>query len=377
MLFEQYQLNLFFYIVYIVFIVNTAIQLIYYWYVFSKFAFYHKKQKLSNKKPVSVVICAKNEYKNLKKNLPFVLEQDYPDFEVIVVNDASEDDSIFLLKSFSKKYSNLKIVNIQQDLNFFKGKKFPLSIGIKSAKNDIIILTDADCKPASNKWIDKISSNFTDKTEIVLGYGKYESRKGLINKIIRFDTLHIAIQYFSFSLIGQTYMGVGRNLAYRKSLFYKNKGFILHYTISSGDDDLFINNVATKNNSRIEISPESHTISIPKTSFLAWMKQKRRHLSTGRYYKFRHKLLLGVYSITQFLFYLTFIILICLHVNVLIVLLIFALRLLSQLIIFKLCMIKLGEKKILLYSPLFELFFVIINPILAFLNLIIKQNKWR
>ncbi len=353
------------------------VQLFYYWGIFSRLAFYKPKNQARKPQPVSVVICAKNEYSNLKANLPLILEQDYPDFEVIVVNDVSDDETYYLLKVFEDKYSHLKIVNIVENVNFFSGKKFPLTIGIKSAKNDIVLLTDADCHPESSNWLRDMQENFHSGTEIVLGYGKYKREPNFINKIIRFDTVHIAMQYFSMALMGKPYMGVGRNLAYRKNLFYKQNGFISHYKIKSGDDDLFVNAAATKLNTKIMILPESHTISDSKKSFSTWITQKRRHLTSGKYYKLSTKLWLAVYSLSQFLFFVSFAALIVINYTLLIVSALFLLRLISQLIIFKKSMQKLNEKNFLLLIPFFEIFFVILNPIIVLINTISKQDKWK
>ena len=369
--------NIFVFIIFIIFSFSALIQLIYYWKVYGSFAFYNKKQISGSGQGVSVVISARNEYINLKKNLPIILEQDYPDFEVVVVNDSSTDDSNDLLEDFSKKYDNLKVVELKENLNFFSGKKFPLSLGIKSAKNELIILTDADCRPKSSKWICLIEANFSNNKKIILAYGGYEKRKGLLNKIIRFDTIQIAIQYFSFALIGKPYMGVGRNLAYSKSLFYKNKGFISHYKINSGDDDLFINSVADKQNTSVEFRPESHTTSVPETSFSRWMKQKRRHLLTGKYYKMKFKILLGGFSLSQGLFYLTFIFLLANLYNIIIVLSVYLVRLLSQLFIMKKSFNQLEEKGLIWFSPIFEIFFMLMIPFFSFTNIFIKQKKWK
>jgi len=273
-----------------VYFAAVFIQLVYYWVIFGRFAFYRDKKSVKgNLEPVSVVISAKNEFPNLKKNLPLILTQDYHEYEVVVVNDASDDETIFLLEDLQREYSHLKVVNITQDLNFFKGKKFPLALGIKSAKHENLLLTDADCSPAGSEWIGKMADNFTNEKEIILGYGKYYEEPGILNKIIRFETAFTAIQYLSFALSGMPYMGVGRNLAYKKTLFLKNKGFISHYNVSSGDDDLFVNRVANRRNTGIEVIKESFTLSPPKRSFKTWWKQKRRHISAGKYYKFKHK----------------------------------------------------------------------------------------
>ena len=290
-------------IVYIVFVSAFVVQMLYYWGVFSRLAFYRKKASdKSLYRPVSVVISAKNEFLNLQQNLPLILEQEYPDFEVVIVNDCSDDDTDYLLRDLVKRYDKLKVVNITNNVNFFTGKKFPLSMGIKSAKNEFLLLTDADCRPNSKNWIHEMQSNYTDKTSIVLGYGAYEKKKGFLNKLIRYDSLRIAIEYFSLALSGFPYMGVGRNLSYTKKLFFENKGFTSHYRIKSGDDDLFINQAATSNNTRIEISTDSHTISEPKTNLNDWIKQKKRHLTTGKYYKTKHKFILGLFALSQLLF---------------------------------------------------------------------------
>ncbi len=355
----------------------TFIQLVYFWGVFGRFVFYKKKIFQDTTPPVSIVITAKNEYQNLKKNLPLILEQDYPDFEVLVVNDCSDDDTEYLLKKLSEKYSHLKIATIYNNVNFFSGKKFPLSVGIKSAKNELLILTDADCSPASNKWIAQMQSGFNNK-DIILGYGAYESLPGFLNKLIRFDTITIAMQYFSYALNGLAYMGVGRNLAYKKTLFYKNKGFTKHYKINSGDDDLFINEVATRKNIGIEIHPDSITFSKPKKNFSDWCYQKKRHFSTSKYYKLKHKFLLGLYALTQFLFYvlLVFVIIFCPE-QLWIALAIFIIRTGSFLFIVKRSMQQLNEHNLLLISPLLEIVIMLLNPFIALSNTIVKNNKWK
>ncbi len=354
-----------------------AIQLIYYWIIFGRFAFYKPVAKKNLSQPVSVVISAKNEFPNLKTNLPLILAQDYPEFEVVVVNDASDDETIFLLEDLSRDYSNLKVVNIERDLNFFRGKKFPLALGIKSASYEHLLLTDADCKPASKQWILQMASGFSDDNEVVLGYGKLIYRKGWLNKIIRYETAFTALQYLSLALWGSPYMGVGRNLAYKKSLFIKQKGFISHYKVASGDDDLFINKVATKNNTDIVIEPGSFTLSPAKKTWGEWWRQKRRHLSTGNYYKIKHKFILGSYQLTLFVVYLLFIILLIKKFMILIIISALLIRTLSQMIIFFKTYKKLDEKKLLLFSPLIELKLTLIYPVMVLINLVFKESRWK
>ncbi len=355
-----------------------VIQMVYFWVLFSRLAFYHKKQQKSNQyPPVSVVIAAKDECRNLKNNLPAILEQDYPGFEVVVVNHASVDETKSLLKELSGKYNNLKPVHIEQDLNFFKGKKFPLSIGIKSAKNELLLLTDADCTPATPNWIKEMVSSYTGNTEVVLGYGPYKKEKGLLNLLIRFDTFLVAVNYLSFALAGKPYMGVGRNLSYKKSLFIKNKGFISHYNIASGDDDLFISQVANKKNTAICIEPDSFVFSEPKKSLKQWIKQKRRHFTTGKKYKLPVQLLLGLFTITQWLFYVMLVLLLSVHLIPRIVAGIYLIRAASQQVIYKLAADKLKEKQIFVYSLLLEPLLMLLIPLFSIRGLSGKSNKWK
>ncbi len=327
--------------------------------------------------PVSVVIAARNEYHHLLKHLPLILEQDYPSFEVVLVNDASEDETEEYLKEMVLKYKHLNVVNIRSNLNFFRGKKFPLGLGIKAAKHEWLLLTDADCFPNSTQWIREMQSNFTEKNAIVLGYGAYAPTKGLLSKFVRWETVHTAMQYFSFALAGHPYMGVGRNLAYRKSLFTKTKGFLSHYHISSGDDDLFVNQHAKRSNTAICLSPGSFTTSIPPRNFSEWARQKRRHLTTGRLYKTSDKFLLTGWPFSMLLFVATVLFLGVKLFNPALLGLMLLIRQITFLVIFKKTMKRLAEKKLLLFSLWFELFFVFFFALLALINVFSRNHKWK
>jgi len=363
--------------VFILFGTSWLIQMIYYWFLYSHLAFYREKAKDSGTKPVSVIICAKNEYQNLLHNLPLVLEQDYPDFEVIVVNDASDDDSIELLNSLAREYKHLRIFDLERDLNFFSGKKFPLSLGIKSAQHEIILLTDADCQPASPQWIRNMQANYDNRTEIVLGYGTYKRTVGFLNQLIRYDSFLVAMQYLSFALAGSPYMGVGRNLSYKRDLFYRAKGFTSHYKLKSGDDDLFINRAANRNNTRIEISPDSQTISTAKASLVQWILQKRRHYTTARYYSPGFKFLLSLGYISKLFLYLSFIALLILNYNWLISLIVFSVFFASHWVILAMSTNKMRENDLAVLSPILEIILMALSPVIYFSNLIIKQEKWK
>ncbi len=281
------------------------IQLIYYVYFFLRLANFKQVAKENTvEHPVSVVICARDEAHNLVKNLPGVLVQNYKTtHEVVLVNDNSSDESKYVIDEFKRSFKNLNMVELTQEAIMITGKKFPLSMGIKSAKYEIVLLTDADCVPASEYWIQKMQDTYTDEIEIVLGYGAYHKQPGLLNKLIRFETFHTAIQYLSYAIAGTPYMGVGRNLSYKKNVFLRNKGFSSINQIPSGDDDLFINQVANSTNTAISIDPDTFTLSDSKNTWNEWLSQKYRHYTTSKYYRPKHKFLLSLYSLTLFLLY--------------------------------------------------------------------------
>jgi glycosyltransferase involved in cell wall biosynthesis len=282
----------------------TFIQVLYHWFLFRHLSFFRQKTKQkSQQHPVSVIVCARDEAANLAKNLPGVLVQQYNSTrEVIVVNHNSQDETKYLLDEFKKTFKDLHIVNLTQEAIGIPGKKYPLSIGIKESKHEIVLLTDADCVPASEFWLTKMQDGYDDGTEVVLGYGKYFRKPGVLNKLIRFETFHSALQYLSFAISGMPYMGAGRNLSYKKTLFFQNKGFSSINHLAGGDDDLFINKVATKRNTRVVLDKDAFTLSEPKKSFGDWFRQKMRHYSTSKFYRPVHKFFLGLYSLTHFLF---------------------------------------------------------------------------
>lgn len=333
-------------IVFYAFCLVTLIQLFYYLFFFIRLAVYKPKpRRTSQTHPVSVIICARDEAANLAKNLPGALVQQYrTTHEVIVVDDNSYDDSKYLLEEYQKIYKQLHFVQLKQEAKLIPGKKFPLSVGIKTAKYEIVLLTDADCVPASEFWIDKMQQVYDDDTEIVLGYGAFHKKKGLLNKLIRWETFHTAMQYFSYALAGKPYMGVGRNLSYKKTIFYRHKGFSAHNNIPSGDDDLFINMAATKTNTKINIDKDAFTLSDAPKTWKSWIRQKNRHYSTGKYYKPLHKFLLGLYTLSHFLFY-PLLAVSLIFFNWQMVLIVFGARFLVQAIILYPCMKKLDEQK--------------------------------
>lgn len=340
---------------FILFAFFSFVQVFYYLFFFMRLAFYKKKpREVSQTHAVSVIVCARDEAENLATNLPGILVQDYKTtHEVIVVNDNSFDESKYLLEALQKEFRQLKIVELTQEAKMIPGKKFPLSIGIKSAAHEILLLTDADCVPASEHWIDNMQHSYEDKTEIVLGYGAFHKQKGLLNKLVRWETFFSALQYLSYALAGLPYMGVGRNLSYKKNVFFRHKGFSAHNKITGGDDDLFVNMAANKHNTVINVEQENFTLSKPPQNWRQWKKQKARHYTTSKFYKASHKFLLALFALSQFLYY-PLLILAAVFYNWEYAFAIFAFRLIIQLIMLGKTLYRLNEKDLFPWVLLFD-----------------------
>lgn len=343
--------------IFLLFCITAAIQMVYQLWFFMRLAFYRKPAKERQQQhPVSVIICARDEAQNLSEHLPQVLSQDYKTtYEVVAVDDNSFDDSKYVLEQLSKTYRQLRPIALKQEARLIQGKKFPLSVGIKEAKYEVLLLTDADCKPASANWVEHMQNGYHhDGIEVVLGYGGYEKKPGILNKLIRYETYLSALQYLSYALAGLPYMGVGRNLSYKKGVFFQNKGFAAHNQIAGGDDDLFINRVANAKNTAIVIDPEAFTYSEPKTSWSSWRRQKTRHYSTSRYYKASHRVLLSMFAASHLLFY-PLLILSMVFYHIWFALAVYGTRLLLQGIISYRTMRRLREQDLFWLYPLLDI----------------------
>ena len=369
LLLEQWPLLLFIFLC-----VVAAIQVFYYTFFFARLAFYKSTPKINSQThAVSVVVCARDEAANLVKNLPGVLVQNYPStHEVVVVNDNSYDESKYILEALKKEFKQMQVVELTQEAKMIPGKKFPLSIGIKTAKHEILLLTDADCVPATENWISSMQHAYNDDTEIVLGYGPYHKKKGFLNKLIRWETFHTAIQYLSYALAGIPYMGVGRNLSYKKAVFFRHKGFSAHNHIVGGDDDLFINAAGNKKNTRINIDKESFTLSEPALSWAQWKKQKQRHYTTSKFYRPLHKFLLALYALVHFLFY-PLVIATAIFFNWQWALIVLGIKWLLQGIVFYKMMKKLGEKDLFGLFIFFDIWMFVYY--LIFAPALLKKQK--
>jgi glycosyltransferase involved in cell wall biosynthesis len=248
--------------------------------------------------PVSVIVCAHDEEGNLRELIPQLLAQNHPTFELIIVNDRSNDGTYDFLREETQNNPKLRVVNVDRTPPHVNGKKYAITLGVKAAAFEWVLLTDADCRPKNDRWIAAMSQQFQEPSQFVLGMSSYLKEPGFLNLFVRFETLITALQYVGFALVRNPYMGVGRNLAYKKSMFLEKKGFNNFLSVTGGDDDLFVNQHANSRNTAIQITPDAQVYSHPKTSWTSFFHQKVRHLSVGKHYRFKHRFLLGLFTLT-------------------------------------------------------------------------------
>ena len=363
------------------FAIAIVIQLLYYLLVYLRVVFRKRKHdapQTNKTPPVSVIICARNEDENLAENLVSLLEQDYHSFEVIVVNDCSEDDTEQVLAGFKQKYPHLRSTIIKTTGSFLNWKKFAATVGIKASKYEWLLFTDADCRPESPQWIASMSNSFVDKKDIVLGYGGYTAQKGYLNKWIRYDTLFNALQYFGFAMLGNAYTGAGRNLAYRKSLFYSNSGFAVHAHILSDDDGLFVNQAAKKRNVSVAITNQAHIRSKSTSNFKEWIWQKIVQVSSAKYYRNSQFFLLALEPVSRTLMWASFCMLMFYCPFWQYVLMILMLRMIIFMSVIAKAVKRFNEPSLLKHAIFFDIIMPFVYLYIFILTRISsKHNKWK
>ncbi|WP_192821868.1 glycosyltransferase [Rufibacter sp. LB8] len=283
----------------------VLIQLFYELYYFLPLAFH--KDPVENPQhlpPLSILVCAHNEVKNLQELLPLLVQQEYPaPWEIIIIDDRSWDGTHLLVQEYQLDHPEVKLVRVKEQARYMSPKKVALFLGIKAAQHEHLLLTDADCRPVSAVWAQGMAAGYANNSDIILGFSPYMRIYGFLNQLIRFETFLTAMQYLSFAKRGRAYMGVGRNLAYTKTTFLRNKGFASHIRSLGGDDDLFVQEAAKHSRVAIVLDKDAQTQSLPETSWRAWWTQKRRHLSAGRRYKKSEQARIGLFVLSNILFY--------------------------------------------------------------------------
>lgn len=363
-------------VLFYIFVAAAIIHSLYY-ISFAVFSFSKNTEKQKQDIPVSVIVCAKNEAKTLKETLPSIIAQEYGKFEVVLINDASSDDTLDIMKTFEEAHSHVKVVHVDHNEAFWGSKKYALTLGIKAASFEHLLFTDADCAPVSENWISEMTSRFSTSKQLILGYGSYKKVPGsFTNILVRYETLLTAVQYFSYAILGNPYMGVGRNLAYTKTAFFKVNGFVKHLQVRSGDDDLFVQEVARKSNTAICVSKDSFTESTAPKNLRTWFRQKRRHISTAKHYRFQHRFLLGLFYTSKLLLFALFIALLLIS-NWIIPTTILTGYYVIQFLVMSFAAKKLNDLKVILFLPLLEICLLIFHFAIFMANTVSKPDHWK
>ena len=360
-----------------IFLVATVVQLLYHVLIFIRIWFY-KESEHFNYKPVSVIVSSKNQLDDLRSNLIYFLDQEYPKFEVIVINDASSDGTDDYLEELQKKYDYLKVVTntIQENDRFNKGKKFGITLAIKSATHDNLLFSDADSYPSSNQWIKKMQASFSSKNQIVLAYSRLEKRKGLFNRLLRYESLYEGLLSFSCTLCGFPLLAQRRNLGYNRALFFSINGFFSHLNLSRGEAKLFVDEASNSRNTAVCLSAEAMTLSNKQKSYLEWFYDKRSYFHLAKRLRFSSLLILGMNFFSQFSFWLLIPVLLIYQINTQLVLLAFSLRFCMQYIVYwKMCKFT-NEYGLLWFLPLYEISLMLIHFMLSLSTFIKKVHDW-
>lgn len=331
--------------------------------------------------PVSIIVASHNNLPGLQTLLPLLLTQDYPAFEVLVIDDRSSDQTPAWLADLAVSHNGkLRVHRIEQTPEGYAPKKFAIASAIRQARYEWLLFTDSDCMPASGQWLSCMAAQMYGPSAIILGYGPYQRRPGLLNWFIRMETFWSGSLYLGAALSGWPFMAVGRNLAYHKKVFEVAGGFQAHRHVLSGDDDLLLHAAVAKQVPvRICVAPEAIVFSEPKTTWKSWFRQKKRHMHAGLYYPMHQRIRLGLLSVAQVLIYLPLLVLPFssstpviligtgfLHLIRLVVLIRF-LRLISCL---------LDEKLIIFLLPLFEVLHLAYILITGVATLTSKKIRW-
>jgi len=360
-----------------IFLISAGIQFIFFLLVAIDFLLYQPKSVENQSPGITLIVCAKNECDNLKNLIPQLINQKYSKFEVILVDDKSSDDTYEFAIHLEKEEDKFRYVRIDSRPDHINSKKYAITLGIKAAQYDHILLTDADCMPASDRWMELMSNGFeTDKKQFVLGFSQYENAPGFLNHFTKYETLLTAINYLGIGLLGNPYMGVGRNMAYKKTTFLENNGFGKHQGIVGGDDDLLINHHAKRKNTSIILDPDATVYSIPKTGLREYFTQKTRHLSVGKHYRGTDRLLLGLLTVSKITFWISFFAAI-MSVNQTILIsgcfLLVMVSLLTALIALKK---KTGDDSVIWMFPLLDIIYIFYYISTSLKVLFTKKVKW-
>lgn len=270
-----------------VLLLTFLIQLRYYLGRYGRIPVY--KQKISNKTtpPVSVIVVVDDSLYYVDEILPRLLSQDYGAYEVVVVDNGSSVEVVEAIQMLAARYSHLKSTRINPDPKFTHRRKLALTVGIKAAQYPNLIFTETGSYPTSNQWLSFMAKGFTTG-EVVIGYTGIERGKGLTNRLIRCSRLMVSIRYLSSAIRGRAYKAVNTNMGFTSHLYFGNKGYN-YLRLNTGDDDLFIQKIADKNNTSVILHPKATMRETHYGGLSRWFNERRFYSYTFKYYPFRVK----------------------------------------------------------------------------------------
>ena len=364
--------------IFIAFLIVFSIQLTYYLFIFGKFSFSKKTENNNQKPPISVIICTKNQEQNVLNYIPLLLNQNYPNFEIVLIDNASSDGTLDVFEEFEKNNSNIKLVKVENNEAFWGNKKFALTLGIKAAKNEYLLFTDPQCYPTSTEWIAEMSTHFSKEKTIILGYNSIiKIKNSFLNKLIRFENLLSSTQAFGWAKAGKPYTGNGKNLAYKREEFFKTNGFIEHMKTRTGEDALFINQAANSNNTTICTSKNSTILTNETPNFKQWIHTTRIVYNNHSKFKLFDKLQLKTFYTSQLLVIILPIILLANQYQWIIVASLLTTRYIITWITLGYSANKLNQKDLLVLYPIYEITTLLIQLNIFITNKITKPKDWK
>jgi glycosyltransferase involved in cell wall biosynthesis len=365
-------------IIFYVFVGVIILQLAYYLGIFGKFIFSGQQQVTQKKLPVSVLVLVKNNPKSVQKLIPLLVKQNYPDFEVLLIDNASGDETIDALEQLEKEHPNVRLIKVENNEAFWGNKKYAYTLGIKAARKEYLLFIDAEYEPASADWMMHMVSQFTMSKTIVLGFSAYRLVKNsLLNKLIRFDALINATQCFAWAKLGSPFSGDGRNLGYKKEEFFSRNGYINHMNIRTGEDSLFINEAATPKNTAVCYTPESFTYGDAPAKFSTWVQEKRKAAYTLSFFKTADQVKLKIFVWLQALFFALMATLLILQFNWMILVPVIAFRYLLCWIVMAQSAAKLNEKDTIYWFPFMEILLIFTQLYVVIVNAFSKKAHWQ
>lgn len=363
-------------VVFYAFIVFTAIQIIYY-LTFSSLFFKSKKtNKINTKPPISLLIFVKNSAAYLEKNLTYFLNQDYPEFEILLIDNCSSDDTDEVLEKIKTKHKKVRIINVENNESFWANKKYTYTLAIKAAKYNHLLFSEIIAKPISKNWILEMSNQISDKKSLVLGYTKHNTSKGFMNLLIRFNDVLDALKAFTFTKFNTPFRASAYNFSFTKDNFFRVNGFIKHIKINYGKDDLFLRDAYFKKNTSFSIDEDSFVEITKEKTFKDWFSAQKRNSFLQNHYKLNHQILLFLYTITK-LGSLTLGITLLFFYPYKIILCIIGFYFLVKTIVLALATKKFKEPKIIFLFPFLEIILILLQISIFINNLMLKPNHWK